>query len=174
MADAPKKTRAERKAELARLWTTPGGRAQVIALYLEATGRAKATVPNSSSLVFKTILDKEFPHVAWPGGYEKKEKLPRRSTMKFVATFARDDTHLPVSGEVLPTALGRRGKFNFSIADAPTIAPGPAQLITDAGETWQIMVLNTTVPGGEEHGECEFRFRGEGSGVQKIRKQDFE
>jgi hypothetical protein len=88
--------------------------------------------------------------------------------MKFLATFARGNQHLPVSGEVLPTALGRRGRFKFSIADAPTIAPDPAQLVTDAGETWEIMVLNTTTPGGEDHGECEFRFRGEGSGVRKI------
>jgi hypothetical protein len=64
MADAPKKMRAERKAELASLWTAPGGRAQVIALYLEATGGAKSTVPSTSSLIFKAILDKEFPHIA--------------------------------------------------------------------------------------------------------------
>jgi hypothetical protein len=88
--------------------------------------------------------------------------------MKFHATFARDPTHLPVSGEVLPTERGRRGKFVFAVADASTIAPGPAQLITDAGETWQIMVLNTTAQASEDHGECEFRFRGEDSGVRKI------
>jgi hypothetical protein len=64
MADAPKKTRAEREAELRHLWTEPGGRAQVIALYKEATGGPKSTVPNTSSLIFKAILDKEFPHIA--------------------------------------------------------------------------------------------------------------
>jgi hypothetical protein len=79
--------------------------------------------------------------------------------MKFSATFARGDKHLPVSGEVLPTARGRRGKFIFSIADATTIAPGPAQLVTEAGETWEIMVLSTTTSSGD-HGESEFRFRG--------------
>jgi hypothetical protein len=79
--------------------------------------------------------------------------------MKFRAKFARGDQILPVSGEVLPTARGQRGTFIFSIGDVPTIAPGPAQLITDAGETWQVMVLRTTTR-SDDQGESEFRFRG--------------
>jgi hypothetical protein len=62
LANAPKKTRAEREAELQSLWRRPGGRARLADLYGEAIGSPAATIPNSSSTVFKAILDKEFPN----------------------------------------------------------------------------------------------------------------
>jgi hypothetical protein len=61
MADVFKKTRAEREAELQSLWKRPGGMAQVIDLYREATGSPAGTIPNSGALIIRTILDKEFP-----------------------------------------------------------------------------------------------------------------
>jgi hypothetical protein len=62
MADVFKKTRAEREAELQSIWRSPGGRACVADLYREATGSPAATIPNSSSVIFQTILNKEFPN----------------------------------------------------------------------------------------------------------------
>jgi hypothetical protein len=61
MADAPRKSRAEREAELQSLWRRPGGRARLADLYREVTGSSAGTIPNSSKVIFKTILDKEFP-----------------------------------------------------------------------------------------------------------------
>jgi hypothetical protein len=60
MTNEAKKTRAEREAELQRLWTQPGGRAEIIELFLQATESPTGTIPNSAKLVFKAILDKEF------------------------------------------------------------------------------------------------------------------
>jgi hypothetical protein len=61
MTKESKKSRAEREAELQRLWTQPGGRAEVIELFLQATGSPAGTIPNSAKQVFKAILDKEYP-----------------------------------------------------------------------------------------------------------------
>lgn len=61
MTSDPKKTRAEREAELQRLWTKAGERAEVIDLFLQATGSPAGTIPNSAKQVFKAILDKEYP-----------------------------------------------------------------------------------------------------------------
>ena len=62
MATQPKKTRAEREEELRRLWTTPGGKDQVWKLFHEATGLPAGTMPRAGTLIFKTILDKEYPN----------------------------------------------------------------------------------------------------------------
>jgi hypothetical protein len=61
MSDGSKKARAEREAELQRKWTAPGGRAEVIELFLQATGSSAGTITNSAKQVFKAILDKEYP-----------------------------------------------------------------------------------------------------------------
>jgi hypothetical protein len=61
MTSESKKTRAEREAELQRLWTQPGGRAEVIELFLQATGSPADTIPSLARQVFKAILAKEFP-----------------------------------------------------------------------------------------------------------------
>jgi hypothetical protein len=61
MTNETKKTRTEREAELQRKWTAPRGRAEVIELFLQATGSPAGTIPNSAKQVFKAILDKEYP-----------------------------------------------------------------------------------------------------------------
>ena len=61
MANEPKKTRAEREAELQRLWKTPSGTEHVLELFRRATGLPEGTMPRAGTLIFKTILDKEFP-----------------------------------------------------------------------------------------------------------------
>ena len=62
MADAPKKTKEERRAELARLLTSPGGEEKVLELLSAATGLPPGTMPGVVTLVFQTILDKEYPN----------------------------------------------------------------------------------------------------------------
>ena len=61
MTNKPAKTRAVREVELQRLWTKAGGRAEVIELFLQATGSPAGTIPNSAKQVLKAILDKEYP-----------------------------------------------------------------------------------------------------------------
>jgi hypothetical protein len=45
MTNHRKKARTERETELHRLWTQPGGRAEVIELFLQATGSQTGTIP---------------------------------------------------------------------------------------------------------------------------------
>jgi hypothetical protein len=61
MADKPKKTREQRLQELQRLWMTARGREEVERLFQEPTGLPEGTEPRAGTLVFQTILDKQFP-----------------------------------------------------------------------------------------------------------------
>jgi hypothetical protein len=60
MAEQQKKSRAERHEELRRLWMTAAGRDHVLDLFLEATGLPPGTMPGAGTLIFQTILDKEY------------------------------------------------------------------------------------------------------------------
>ena len=64
--------------------------------------------------------------------------------MDFSGTLVCGDSRLSVSGTVTQYGGGSwRGQFIFSTADAPTISSGPAELQTDGGQTWGILVTNT-------------------------------
>jgi hypothetical protein len=61
MAGQPKKTRAEREAELRRLLNTPDGRVRVYELLYKLLGLPPGAMPPVGLPVIQTILDKEYP-----------------------------------------------------------------------------------------------------------------
>jgi hypothetical protein len=64
--------------------------------------------------------------------------------MRFTGTLVRLGRALAVDGDVSRQPDGSwAGSLTFSRADAPTVAPGPATIKTDAGETWDVFISST-------------------------------
>jgi hypothetical protein len=61
MTEQPKKTREERHEELRQLWKTERGQDHVLELFQQATGLPPGMMPVAGTLIFQTILDKEYP-----------------------------------------------------------------------------------------------------------------
>jgi hypothetical protein len=77
--------------------------------------------------------------------------------MDFSGTLVCDDGRLSVSGTVTQYGGGSwRGQLVFSTADAPTITPGRAELQTDGGQTWDILVSNTHLKRSGLQGVAQF------------------
>ena len=76
--------------------------------------------------------------------------------MKFRATFRRGDRTVPVTGSVGQRARDWHGAFAFATDDVPAIDPGPAELLTDDGKTWEILVSSCRVS-SSGRGQCDFR-----------------
>jgi hypothetical protein len=62
MPGQPKKTRAEREAELRHLLTLPGGRYKLSELLREALGLPEGTMPGAGKPMIQTILNNQYPN----------------------------------------------------------------------------------------------------------------
>jgi hypothetical protein len=77
--------------------------------------------------------------------------------MQFKGRFSRSNISFPVSGEADRQRHGVwEGSFNYSKKDATTIGVGTAQIITDKGSTWEIVVTGTSTAGASDDAECFF------------------
>jgi len=72
--------------------------------------------------------------------------------MRFTGKVLRDNRIVPIDGNV----SGDIGTFNFNIADAASIWPGPATVITDNSETWNINITSTTSSAHVAREQCTF------------------
>jgi hypothetical protein len=81
--------------------------------------------------------------------------------MRFQADFVRGDRRFPVSGHVHRLGDGsRHGTFVFSTSHAIGIRDGPARLVTDARETWDVVVFSCHSGVLSDRGTCAFEVAG--------------
>jgi hypothetical protein len=77
--------------------------------------------------------------------------------MDFSGTLVCDDRRLSVSGSVTQYGGGSwRGQLVFSTAEEPTITPGPAELQTDGGQTWDILIASIRTKRSGVQGVAQF------------------
>jgi hypothetical protein len=78
--------------------------------------------------------------------------------MLFEGKLVRNERALPVRGEVHQVAGGRwEGTFSFSTDEAPTVAPGGAEIVTADGHTWRVHVTSTTTKPPAARGTSSFQ-----------------
>jgi hypothetical protein len=82
--------------------------------------------------------------------------------MKFRGRLARSGKPFSISGDVEKQSNGIwEGSFNYSKKDATFIGKGAAQIITDKGNAWKIVVTGNRTEAVDDDAECFFRIQGD-------------